>query len=34
MWLLSQREFLEVIKPEKLRKEMKETLEKMLQNYQ
>lgn len=34
MWLLSQMEFLEVIKPEKLRKEMKETLEKMIQNYQ
>lgn len=33
MWLLSQREFLEVTKPESLRKEMKETLEKMIQNY-
>jgi predicted DNA-binding transcriptional regulator YafY len=33
MWLLSQREFLEVIKPESLRKEMKKTLEKMIQNY-
>lgn len=33
MWLLSQREFLEVIKPETLRKEMKETLKKMIQNY-
>lgn len=33
MWLLSQREFLEVIKPGSLRKKMKETLEKMIQNY-
>ena len=33
MWLLSQREFLEVTKPESLRKEMVETLKKMLGNY-
>lgn len=33
MWLLSQREFIEVIRPETLRKEMQDTIEKMRQNY-
>lgn len=33
MWLLSQREFIEVIRPETLRKEMRDTIEKMRQNY-
>ncbi len=33
MWLLSQREFLEVTSPQSLRDEMKETIEKMRANY-
>ncbi|XWN52194.1 WYL domain-containing protein [Anoxybacillus flavithermus] len=33
MWLLSQAQYLEVIKPEEFREEMKETIEKMLENY-
>lgn len=32
-WLLSQKEFLEVIRPVEYRKEIKETIEKMLRNY-
>lgn len=34
MWLLSQREYLEVIKPESLRESMRETIINMLENYQ
>lgn len=33
MWLLSQAQYLEVIKPEEFREEMRETIEKMLENY-
>ena len=33
-WLLSQKEFLEVIRPEEHMEEIKETIEKMLSNYQ
>ena len=33
MWLLSQSEFLEVLKPEDFRQEMKETVQRMLDNY-
>lgn len=33
-WLISQKEFLEVIRPEEYREEIKETIEKMLSNYQ
>lgn len=33
MWLLSQAEFLEVIKPDDFREEMKDTLSRMLNNY-
>ena len=33
MWLLSQMEFLEVIRPESLRKTMKEKIEKMYKLY-
>lgn len=33
MWLLSQAQYLEVLKPEEFRNEMKETIEKMMKNY-
>jgi predicted DNA-binding transcriptional regulator YafY len=33
MWLLSQAQYLEVLKPEEFRKEMRETIESMLRNY-
>lgn len=33
MWLLSQAQYLEVLKPEEFRNEMRETIEKMLKNY-
>lgn len=33
MWLLSQAQYLEVLKPEEFRNEMRETIEKMLRNY-
>lgn len=33
MWLLSQVQYLEVLKPEEFRNEMRETIEKMLKNY-
>ena len=33
MWLLGQREFLEVLRPEALRREMRETIARMGQNY-
>ena len=33
MWLLGQREFLEVLRPEALRREMKETIQRMGENY-
>ena len=34
MWLFSQKEYLEVVKPESLRVEMKESIQKMLDIYQ
>ncbi len=33
MWLLSQAQYLEVLKPEEFREEMRETIESMLRNY-
>lgn len=33
MWLLSQAQYLEVIKPKEFREEMKRTIEEMLGNY-
>ena len=34
MWFLSQVEYLEVLEPQSLREEMRETIGKMLGNYQ